>query len=67
MPFGLNTNIVMILYCAATTTTPPSTNRHFEAIDAKTLRVAISSFYDFLTVSLKCFQEFDEQVEQSTS
>ena len=23
------------------------------------LRVAISSFYDYLTVVLKCFQEFD--------
>jgi hypothetical protein len=31
---------------------------HIEASEAKLLRVSVSSFYDMLTVSLKCFQEF---------
>ena len=33
--------------------------RHFEATEAKILRVAMSSFYDMLDVFLKCLQEFD--------
>lgn len=33
--------------------------RAFQAVDAKSIRVSISSFYDYLTVSLKCIQEFD--------
>uniref|UniRef100_A0A7S3P9B8 Transcription factor Pcc1 n=1 Tax=Amphora coffeiformis TaxID=265554 RepID=A0A7S3P9B8_9STRA len=40
---------------------PKCLNVAFEAIDAKSLRVSVSSFYDFLVVSLKCFQEFDEE------
>uniref|UniRef100_A0A7S2SBC7 Uncharacterized protein n=1 Tax=Eucampia antarctica TaxID=49252 RepID=A0A7S2SBC7_9STRA len=32
---------------------------HFEATEAKILRVSISSFYDMLNVFLKCYQEFE--------
>lgn len=32
---------------------------HFEATEAKMLRVSVSSFFDYLTVSLRCYQEFD--------
>jgi len=31
---------------------------HFRATEAKSLRVAISSFYDMLNIYLKCHQEF---------
>jgi hypothetical protein len=31
----------------------------FQAAEAKILRVSVSSFYDYLSVSLKCLQEFD--------
>jgi len=31
---------------------------YFHGIEAKSLRVSISSFYDLLTVFLKCHQEF---------
>ena len=41
--------------------------RHFAAVDAKSLRVSISSFYDFLAVSLKCLQEFEEEEEEVDS
>lgn len=34
-------------------------NSSFQAVDAKSIRVSVSSFYDYLTVSLKCLQEFD--------
>eukprot|EP00956_Cyclotella_meneghiniana_P015493 scaffold23804_cov48-Cyclotella_meneghiniana.AAC.13 len=30
----------------------------FAAVDAKMLRVAVSTTYDMITVALKCFQEF---------
>ena len=33
---------------------------NFQATEAKMLRVAISTFYDYLTVSLKCLQEFSD-------
>jgi hypothetical protein len=33
----------------------------FKATEAKLLRVSVSSFCDYLTVALKCFQEFDSQ------
>jgi hypothetical protein len=32
--------------------------RHFEATDAKMLRVSISTTYDMINVALQCFQEF---------
>lgn len=35
------------------------TLRHFEAAEAKLLRVVVSSFCDYLNVSLKCLQEFE--------
>mmetsp|Transcript_31075 Transcript_31075/g.46328 ORF Transcript_31075/g.46328 Transcript_31075/m.46328 type:complete len:102 (-) Transcript_31075:572-877(-) len=31
---------------------------NFQATEARLLRVSISTFYDVLNVSLKCFQEF---------
>ena len=31
------------------------------------LRVAISSFYDYLTVVVKCFQEFDTTLLRATT
>ena len=31
------------------------------------LRVAISSFYDYLTVVVKCFQEFDTTLLPATT
>ena len=31
------------------------------------LRVAISSFYDYLTVVVKCFQEFDTTLLSTTT
>mmetsp|Transcript_28377 Transcript_28377/g.66392 ORF Transcript_28377/g.66392 Transcript_28377/m.66392 type:complete len:341 (+) Transcript_28377:74-1096(+) len=34
----------------------------FEATEAKFLRVSVSSCYDFLTVALKVFQEFDHEL-----
>jgi tRNA threonylcarbamoyladenosine modification (KEOPS) complex Pcc1 subunit len=33
----------------------------FKAVDAKSLRVAVSSFYEYLVVCLKCYHEFDTQ------
>lgn len=33
----------------------------FEATEAKMLRVAVSTFCDYLNVSLKCFQEFEQR------
>ncbi|GAX17333.1 hypothetical protein FisN_10Lu199 [Fistulifera solaris] len=39
----------------------------FEATQAKFLRVSVSSFYDYLTVALKCFQEFDPDMDAETS
>mmetsp|Transcript_13092 Transcript_13092/g.22261 ORF Transcript_13092/g.22261 Transcript_13092/m.22261 type:complete len:135 (-) Transcript_13092:63-467(-) len=42
----------------------PSSNRvlrvSFQATEAKMLRVAVSTFYDYLTVALKCLQEFGQ-------
>lgn len=35
---------------------------HFAANQAKFLRVAVSSFYDYLSVALKCYQEFDDSL-----
>mmetsp|Transcript_25086 Transcript_25086/g.58376 ORF Transcript_25086/g.58376 Transcript_25086/m.58376 type:complete len:87 (+) Transcript_25086:77-337(+) len=32
---------------------------HIKATEAKLLRVVVSTFYDYLTVALKCIQEFD--------
>ena len=32
----------------------------YEAVDAKMLRVSISTTYDMINVALKCFQEFGE-------
>ena len=34
----------------------------FQAAEAKILRVSVTSFYDYLTVSLKCLQEFDSSL-----
>jgi tRNA threonylcarbamoyladenosine modification (KEOPS) complex Pcc1 subunit len=31
----------------------------FRAVDAKSLRVSVSSFYEYLVVCLKCYHEFD--------
>ena len=31
---------------------------HFKATEARLLRVSVSSFYDYLLVCLKCYQEF---------
>jgi len=36
--------------------------RKFEATHAKWLRVSVSSFYEFLTVSLRCYQQFDDSL-----
>jgi len=33
--------------------------RRFAATEAKWLRVSVTSFYDYLIVALKCYQEFD--------
>jgi hypothetical protein len=41
--------------------------RRFEAKQAKFLRVSVSSFYDYLTVALKCFQEFDPDMHSEIS
>jgi len=37
----------------------------FQATEAKMLRVAVSTFYDYLTVTLKCFQEFEDVPDQT--
>jgi hypothetical protein len=34
--------------------------RRFQATEARLLRVAVSTFYDYLLVALKCYQEFDD-------
>jgi Transcription factor Pcc1 len=33
---------------------------HFKAKEARLLRVSVSSFYEYLLVCLKCYQEFDD-------
>jgi hypothetical protein len=43
------------------------TNSHFESKELKMLRVAISSFFDYLKVVLKCFQEFDTTITADTT
>ena len=37
-------------------------SRRFESKELKMVRVAVSSFYDYLTVVLKTFQEFDTTI-----
>ena len=39
--------------------------RSFQAIEAKLLRVVVSSFYDYMLVALKVYQEFDTSIEKS--
>jgi hypothetical protein len=53
---GYGTNLMPVFFIFAY----PPHFRMLAATDLKSLRVAISSFYDYLTVSLKCFQEFDD-------
>lgn len=40
------------------------THRTFVACDPKVLRVALSSFYDMLAVTLRTLREFDEDEEE---
>ena len=36
-------------------------NSHLESKELKMLRVAVSSFYDYVTLVIKCMQEFDTE------
>jgi hypothetical protein len=38
----------------------------FQSMELKMLRVSVSSFYDYLAVVLKCFQEFDSSLRESS-
>ena len=41
--------------------------RSFQATEAKFLRVSVSSFYDYLAVALKVYQEFDHTTTTSST
>ena len=47
------------LYLGIIKTVDLLANRDLKATEAKMLRVAVSSFYDYLQVVIKTFQEFD--------
>jgi len=40
---------------------------HFRATEARMLRVSVSSFYDYLLVCLKCYQEFGNNSSSTES
>ena len=48
----------MLLHLALYLSVLNHRDRLFQATEAKMLRVSVSTFYDYLTVSLKCLQEF---------
>mmetsp|Transcript_3033 Transcript_3033/g.3653 ORF Transcript_3033/g.3653 Transcript_3033/m.3653 type:complete len:108 (-) Transcript_3033:993-1316(-) len=52
---------------SSTTDEPVVMGVQFQATEAKMLRVAVSTFYDYLTVTLKCFQEFEERPDQAAT
>jgi hypothetical protein len=54
---SLSPSLLASFPCGLTQQVP--TSSRFAATEAKMLRVSVSSFYDFLTVALKCYQEFD--------